>query len=365
VLGTAALVVVTAAAQQPDSVLVKLRKLGLPEAPGSVPVIYVPSAKDVVTSLQESIEAARSWYEKQLNLRAPIVLAVLDAEAREKISDRAVLPHNYADAGLIVIPAVEGNRPTDPSFYGPAPFHEDGHILARRLKMVSAHPFVNELIAQIFSVAYMKTERPDMWVVDDLGAGRWKGAVLNDPNYTPRYTSLADVDYLNPWMGTQNYLWFEGRLGRLADFLTKDQAFPALIEKLQRAFPGGQQQVKTLEEISRLLESLRPGVLKVAGALVGPSTIPRITPSVCPGQAKGGGESRIVVRNDTADPLTVINLDGNDIFLNGHPPQESKILPQYQNWISYSVRAGTSLKLPDGSCLVARDEPTLAVIDKQ
>ena len=85
--GIAGLLIAVSASAQPPNRLEKLRQLGLPEAPGSVPVIYVPAAKERALRLQRSIEAADAWYEKQLNVRVPIVLAVLDAEARGKISD--------------------------------------------------------------------------------------------------------------------------------------------------------------------------------------------------------------------------------------------------------------------------------------
>jgi len=187
-LGAAALVAGIAPAQQPDSIVVTVRKIGLPEAPGAIPVVYVPTAKDRALRLQKSIEAAHSWYEKQLNVHGPIVLSVLDAEAREKVSDRAVSPHSFPVQGLIVIPA-QGIPPADhPEFleHEPALFHEDGHILAYRLGIVSGNPFVNELAANIFAVAYMAAERPDLnWVLDDWGAGRSRAAV-NPPGYAPR-----------------------------------------------------------------------------------------------------------------------------------------------------------------------------------
>ena len=52
-------------AQQPDPPLTKLRKLGLPEVSGSVPVVYVRSAEQRAIRLQKSLEAAHSirWVE--------------------------------------------------------------------------------------------------------------------------------------------------------------------------------------------------------------------------------------------------------------------------------------------------------------
>ena len=137
VFGVIAGLAVSLAAQQPESVLQRVRTLGLPEAPGSVPVIYVGSAKERALRLQKSLEAAHSWYENQLRLRVPIVLAVLDPEAGDKISIPIGLPlSRFGDSGpgIVIIPAIVRNAPPagHEGFleHEPAQFHEDGHILA-------------------------------------------------------------------------------------------------------------------------------------------------------------------------------------------------------------------------------------------
>ena len=356
--GFPALVLVSYAAAQPDSMLVKVRTLGLPEAEGAIPVIYVPSDKDYALRVQKSIQLAHLWYEKQLNVHMPLVVAVLDSAAREKISDSSSIPHAFAfPTGLIVMPVIDVRipRPDHPEFLGnePALFHEDGHILASRLGIWSGNPFVNELVGQVFAVAYMAAERKDLaWKLDHLRAGRFDMAA-RFPDYTPRYTSLADLDYLHSDVGTTNYIWFQQTgLGRLAVFLTQDQSFPAVVEKLQRAFPSATRKQETLEEISRHLETIQPGFLKAAGALAGPTTIPRIMPSACSEQSKSSGRSTIVVRNDSPDVLVVTDPEGQNRHIRAHSCR------------SFQMRQGASLKLPNGSCLTARDEPTVAVIDK-
>jgi hypothetical protein len=70
-------------AQQPDDRLTAFRassKVRLLEAPGPVPMLYVPSAEEHAFQLQKSIEAAYAWDEKQLHLHVPVTLAVLDKD---------------------------------------------------------------------------------------------------------------------------------------------------------------------------------------------------------------------------------------------------------------------------------------------
>ena len=334
----------------------KVRSLGLPEAAGSVPVLYVGAAKDRALRLQKSLEAAHAWYEEQLRVRVPIVLAVLDSEAGDKVHVSTALPHSvYSETpALVIIPAIVQNSPPagheDFLEHEPAQFHEDGHILANSLKIWSGNAFVNELIAQMFSVAYIEGKRPDLnWVVEAMRAGR-----RSDGLQTPlRYTSLADLDYIYTAMGAPNYVWFQqAALGRLADFLVQGQSFASVVEKLQKAFPAAAQKQEPLEEISRHLEGIRPGFLKAAGALAGPTTLPQIKPSECTQSPAGSAPSYVVVRNNTSSELIVTTPTGRERKVAAH------------SWWLFQLAVGASLRLPDGSCLVAADEPSLAVIEK-
>jgi hypothetical protein len=285
------------------------------------------------------------------------VLAVLDPESAERIHVPTALPRSVFSEtpGLVIIPAIVRNPPPPghENFleHEPAQFHEDGHVLANSLKIWSGNAFVNELVAQMFALAYIERERPDLnWIVEAMRAGKRSDGVET----TPRYTSLADLDYIYTGMAPANYVWFQqAALGRLADFLVQGQSFASVVERLQKAFPAAEQRQEPLEEISRHLENIRAGFLKAAGALAGPTTIPQITPSECAQSPTGSIPSYIVVRNNTSSQFIVTTPTGRERNVPAH------------SWWSFPVTVGASLKLPDGSCLVAHDEPTLAIIDSQ
>jgi hypothetical protein len=222
-------------------------------------------------------------------------------------------------------------------------FHEDGHILADSLG-ISSNAFINELIPGIFMVAYIHAERPDLnFVLEDRRSG--KEPLAN------RYTTLADFTYVGARMETANYIWFQWHFERLADFIVKDQDFPTLIQRLQKSFPVGQKQLSTDQVLARL-EGFRPGFLAKAGALAGPTTLPRILPSACQEQTAEGRPSQLAVKNDTSDLINVSFPDGYNAKL-----------PANSSW-SYRVKAGWVLKLSNGRCLVAGEEPSIAVIEQ-
>jgi hypothetical protein len=287
-----------------------------------------------------------------------MTLAVLDADVYGKISPRILfpMPHTYSareGSGLVVIAdRSPGSSPprADPEHAAggilqgeQTLFHEAGHLFAGALKIESGNAFVNELIAGVFMVGYISAQRPDLnWILEDRRSRQ---------STAPRYTSLADLDYLYSGVGQQNYFWFQARLVALADFLAGGRGFPAVIAKLQTEFPADRKSQETLQEITTHLDRVRPGFLRMAGALAGPSTITRITPSACPEPSeKRGARSPLVVHNDTTEPLVTIG-----------PAGEATRIPA-RAWRTYSVAVGAAVKLSDGACLVARDEPTLAVI---
>jgi len=115
-----------------------------------------------------------------------------------------------------------------------------------------------------------------------------------------------------------------------------------------------------LEEIVERLERIQPDFSK--GSLTEPSTITRIKPSACPESAQGMDNSDeengqpVVVQNNTNEPL--------DIPFAKYPGQNWRVAAH--SWrTANDIRVGSAFKLPDGTCLVAREEPTLAVIGGQ
>jgi hypothetical protein len=356
-LGAFVLLTTAVSAQQADSYLIRLRQeAAVIEAPGVIPVSFVPSAKERAIRLRTSLEAAHSWYEKQLHTRVPIVLAVLDTATRQRVSGSSnPLPSGTPGRkgpGLIIFPERMQGRQlagADPDHAAGGVlqgehiiFHEDGHILADSLG-IRGNAFINELIPGIFMAAYIHAKRPDLqFVLEDRRSGKVPPS--------SRYTTLADFMYLYGNMEAANAIWFQWQFERLADFMVKDQDFPTLIGRLQKAFPAGQKQL-TVQEVLARLEGIRGGFLAAAGTLAGPTTLPRISPSPCQEQTAEGRTFQLAVRNETSAQIGVSFPDGHNADL----PANS--------WRSYRVKAGWVLKLSNGKCLSAGQEPSIAVLE--
>ncbi len=192
-------------AQESETTLSRLRKLHLAESAGSVPVIYVASAKQRAIEYREAIQDARAWFETELDVKAPIALAVVDHEVYSQLGGN--WPHPYTDLesipAVVVFPSqIEEVLGSEPRARVPGEYityHEAGHVFADRLQIWSGNAFVNEVIANMFEAAYIQQRRLDLgWVLEGPPS-----RFASDP----RYTSLADMDYLYTGVGFDNMAW--------------------------------------------------------------------------------------------------------------------------------------------------------------
>jgi hypothetical protein len=339
--------------QEPESTWVRLRSLGITEEPGLVPVFYLPSAKERALLLQKSLAVAHAWYEQQLHVKAPIVLAVVDGQTRAKIEDLRAWMNFPPRPGprVIVMPAQLQGADQDRGILGDESilYHEDGHILADAVKIHTRNKSIQEMVAALFEIAYIRAERPDF----NYRLEHFRSQLASTT--TLKYSSIADFDYLavTPLLSVKEHFWFMPRLAAVAASVTAGQSLPAIVEKLQNAFPpvAGRWHPETI--LSRL-ETTWPGFSKTAGLLAGSSILQRVTPSACQENAKdtpkNAGFSYIVVQNSTSEPISLTL------------PKGEKVTLLADSWNTYRVTQGESIEFVDAKCLHGTEQPTLAVI---
>jgi hypothetical protein len=349
-------------AQAPVDPITSYEKLNLPQSAGSVLVRYTPSAEQRALRYRQSLAGAVKWYGEQLKVSVPVTLAVADRDTWEKVQPanprnppyfmpNSQLRKSLAGSieGLVVLPArIEDfpnfeNMQVAPDLLAEAiSFHEAGHIFAHgALGLESRNPFVNELIANFFMVAYIRAGHPEFEFMNKDVAARL-GA--------QKYRSLADLDYLYLDVGGANYAWFQFRLNELADWSLGGQDFATVIGKLKTMFPASATQSLPVEEILARLEKIRPGVEGMFADLAGPSILPRIAPSACTAVQRGGVDSILVLRNDSSANLAVSRESGQT--LNIAAGTFGKLYG----------KAGESLKLAGGTCLKFGPGPALAAV---
>jgi hypothetical protein len=222
-------------------------------------------------------------------------------------------------------------------------FHELGHLIAAEEGILPASGWVDELVANIFAQEYIWAHQPAM------------KAYMPRPvpeTLAPKYTSLADLEFLHANMPLSNYGWFQFQLNRLAALVAQKRSLPQVVEQLKIAFPASKSGRLPLQETFRRMASVSPGFMDEVGSLGGAATIAKVQESPCVDSAvREGAPAFLIVDNRTSHEMTV--------WRNGEDP--IRVAPG--RWRRLDIPAGTQLKLSTGRCLVASREPTLAVIE--
>ena len=347
---------------QTQSLMTRLRQEGVLESPGAIPTFYEASTKERALRLQKSLEAAHNWYQQQLSVKVPIVLVILHDATRAKILGTTGIDHTFfprdGEPGMI---ALSDPNPADQPVPGADAdhdvggilhdehllFHEDGHFLADALKIGTPSKSLYELVPSIFMVAYIQQARPDLNF--NLEALR-KVA----PRPVPRYTSLADFDYL-PRMDTGNppvnHQWFLYQLERIADVLSRNQDLPTLMQNVRREFPPSAVKLEAPEDINAHLIRINPAFTPPQESLFGPTTIPPAAKTACEPWKTSTGRMVLLIHNNRPDPLTVLRTEN------------VRVVVQPYSLETFAGSAGTVVKVGGDNCFTFGDEPTIVTVD--
>jgi hypothetical protein len=321
--------------------------LHLPNAPGPVPVYYSPEFKARALRYQKALSACKQWYEQQVNTHADFSLAVLNKADWEKVDKSAYpMPHEFST--IVVLPGRMEDFPgalTDDLelLAENIAFHEAGHIYSNKF-IAPADPFLAELYANVFMVAYLRAQRPDM-----------VSAFLQGPPAKlgqQRYISLEDLQYLNPWglmssAGMTNVGWFQFQVYHLCDLLLRGKSLSQVLSELKIAF---QDKVpRPFSVIAAKLEGIHPGLGAQMGRLWGPTTI-----AEAKGCGEGGGttpkRSLLVVENLSAKPIVVT--------AGTQPP----VTVQPNSWTTLDGNMGERVQTDRDSCFLIGAEPAITRI---
>jgi hypothetical protein len=218
-------------------------------------------------------------------------------------------------------------------------FHEAGHIYGDYLDYPEHDGFLSELIANIFSTAFIRAERPDLAYLLSGPPSKMK---------QQRYTSFADLEYLGGDVGMVNYGWFQFNVYRLTDLLLQRMNFAALLTTMRKLFPETDSPL--FPEVLRRLESIRPGITAELGPLAKPTTIPKIPFGSCVEANMSGKPSSLVVENLSREKVTIPS----------GRRRSQDITPL--TWRKIDGHVGEVLHIGPTRCWHFADEPSIAEI---
>jgi hypothetical protein len=101
------------------------------------------------------------------------------------------------------------------------------------------------------------------------------------------------------------------------------------------------------------MTTVAPGFMETLGPLSKPATIAKVGESVCGDLGPRDGAATYLIIDNGRSSQIVVSQAG-----------KTPIRVAAGRWQRLSVRAGEQLKLSNGSCVVASNEPALAVVKK-
>jgi hypothetical protein len=131
--------------------------------------------------------------------------------------------------------------------------HEIGHRQTTAYGIDTPNRWFNELLANYFSYAYLKTEAPKLATVVE--------ALDLVPLGPVQHTSLEDLEKLQNGVGKPNYVWYQQQFERRASSIYTGCGGIDFLTKVKATFPSlpGRPASGSVGEVLGRLESLCPG----------------------------------------------------------------------------------------------------------
>ena len=274
------------ASAQDAKTLEKVQNLKTPSLKNKIIVYYSPEYKKRAKEIQPLVEDAMRFYERKLNLKVDLSVAVLDEAQWQQVTP---IPYGLpwvSDAPHVAfLPATaDGVVASDTlklkEFFTPTMLqkikssgfnfeqaaektvdliglHELGHTYSRQIGIVPPRPnkWFNEFMASYFAYAYLREKRPKL-------ATLFHTMTADMALVTPKqkHTTLDDFERFYVEVGPANYGWYQGKFfERVAQVY--DAKGLSFIEEVRKAFPGNEKETLTIEVVLERSEKIAPGFI--------------------------------------------------------------------------------------------------------
>ena len=277
-----AVLIASPARSQETTALQRVQSLNNPSSLKGIRVYYSPGHEKRALELRGMIEDAMQFYERRLQIKEEITLAVLTPEQWRRVGLQVPygVPNVSHSPRVIFLPATTNNATTEATLNlrnkasratlrmikasgftyeeGASKsvdllgLHELGHVYGDAYGINAANRWLGEFLATYFAYAYLRQRHPKL-------ARLWEGiSHAYVDGIEPKHTALEDFERLYFGVGLNNYGWYQ------AKFLLKGaQIHQAkglkFLEEVRRAFPKSERESVPLEVALSRLEKISPG----------------------------------------------------------------------------------------------------------
>ncbi len=273
---------------QDSKTLERVQNLNNPFIKKKITVYYSRGYKKRAKEAQSLIEEALKFYERELNSKVEMSVAVLTKAQWEKVTKTPYDVLHVSDAPHIVfVPATFGEGVTTASagktkslatpvtlktlkslgytfeeaeekMVDFIALHEVGHVIGESLGIVEfpgkPNKWLNEFAASYMAYAFLREKRPKLATLTETMIEHTLAAKPKQ-----KYTSLADFERLYFGVGPDNYGWYQSKFVKRAIEVYKAKRLSFIEDIRKNPFPKGQ--TLTLEEVMQRLEKTTPGFL--------------------------------------------------------------------------------------------------------
>lgn len=276
-----ALTAIPASAQEMTA-LYRVQGLNNPSALNRIRVYYSPGYEKRALELRAMIEDAMQFYERKLQIKEEINLAVLTPEQWRQVGLQVPygVPNVSNPPRVIFLPAMTNNATTEANLslkskvsrqtlkmiessgftYDEGAsksvdllgLHELGHVYSAAYGINAANKWLDEFLATYFAYAYLRQRHPKL-------ARLWEGvshAYLD--GIEPKHTGLEDFERLYFRVGLDNYGWYQAKFLLKGAQIHKAKGL-RFLEEVRKAFPKSERESVSLEVALSRLEKISPG----------------------------------------------------------------------------------------------------------
>ncbi len=278
-----ALAAVSTRAQE-TTALQRVQNLNTPSALNRIRVYYSPGSENRALELRAMIEDAMQFYERRLQIKEEINLAVLTPEQWRQVGLQVPygVPNVSSSPRVIFLPATTDNAATkanlglkdrlsratlkkiEASGYtyeeGATKsvdllgLHELGHVYAAAFGINAANKWLDEFLATYFAYAYLRQRKPKL-------ARLWDGmSKAYVDGIQPKHSALKDFERLYFGVGLDNYGWYQAKFLIKAAQIYESKKL-RLLREIRKAFPQSEVEPISLEIGLKRVEKISPGFI--------------------------------------------------------------------------------------------------------
>jgi hypothetical protein len=279
---------------QEDQTLKKIQSLNLPYSAKKIKAYYSPGYEKRSLETQELLAEAAAFFEKNLDLKLDLTVAVLDEETWKKAVGESPpygFPFVTSAPSVAFFPATDNNaiallslslkdrvppavmkefdkigltyEEASRRFVTLTGLHELGHTYTEVSQINPGNKWFSEFLASYYAHAFLRQRYPHLATLWQAMCEAYALAIK------PTHVSLEDFEKLYFGVGVENYLWYQGKFQQQVAQVYRVKKL-SFLKEVKATFPrvavgvDWKEHALTISDTLQKLEKISPGFIRWA-----------------------------------------------------------------------------------------------------